>query len=69
MAIPVTKPPLRPGQGKTIFWTQEELIHLDDALCCKLYIPGSDGDDFNPELSPDTRKIISHMIDKINRHI
>ena len=68
MAKSVTNPPLASGKGKTIFFASEELVHIDDALCRKLYLPDSDGE-FNPDLSPETQKLICHIIDKINRHI
>lgn len=68
MAIPVVRPPLAPGEGKTIFWKREELVCLDNALCQMLYIPDSDGE-FRFELSPETKQLLCRMIDKINRHI
>jgi len=67
MAIPVTRLPLVAGEGKTIFFRREELIRVDDALCKMLYLDGTDT--INSELSPETVKLITHIIDKINRHI
>lgn len=66
MPIPVTRPPLKPREGKTIFWTREELVRMDDALCYRLY---GDTGELRSEISPETIDLITHMIDKINRHI
>jgi len=61
MTIPVTKSPLKAGEGKTIYWTYEELVRLDDALCCYLYQDSGK--------VPEIAKLVKHMIDKVNRHI
>ena len=66
MAIPVTRHPLKPGEGKTIYWKREELVRMDDALCFYLY---SANGDVRSNISPETADTIKHILDKINRHI
>ena len=66
MAIPVTKAPLKPGEGKSIYMSYEELVRIDDALC--LYLSNDNGD-ARPDIPPETAKAVRHIIDKINRHI
>lgn len=66
MSIPVTRPPLKKGEGKTIFFTMEELVRLDDSLCYYLY---DDIGNIREGLTIERIDIINHIIDKINRHI